>query len=44
MTDCEKLIDLFIQAKIEDPENTTFSKFLVDFLLAQGVKIDSGKD
>ena len=44
MTDSEKLIDLLIQAKIEDPENTMFSKFLADFLLANGVKIDSGKD
>lgn len=44
MTDREKLIDLFIQAKIEDPENTTFSEFLTDFLLANGVKIETGKD
>ena len=43
-TDREKLIDLMIQAKKEDPENDTFSKFLADFLLANGVKIESGKD
>ena len=44
MTYCEKLIDLFIQAKIDDPENTTFSEFLTDFLIANGVKIETGKD
>ena len=42
--DREKLIDLMIQAKKVDPENAQFSEFLADFLLANGVKIDSGKD
>lgn len=44
MTDSEKLIDLFIQAKKVDPENAQFSEFLANFLLANGVKIESGKD
>lgn len=43
-TDREKLIDLMIQAKKEDPEDAPFSEFLADFLLAYGVKIDSRKD
>lgn len=44
MTDCEKLIELMIRAKIEDQENTTFSEFLADLMLANGVKIEIGKD
>lgn len=44
VTDREKLIDLMIQAKKEHPEDSQFSEFLADFLLAHGVKIDSGKD
>ena len=44
MTDREKLIDLMIQAKKEHPEDSQFSEFLEDFLLAHGVKIDSEKD
>lgn len=43
-TDREKLIDLIVQAKKEDPEYAPFSEFLADFLLASGVKIESGKD
>lgn len=43
-TDREKLIDLMIQAKKEEPEDVPFSEFLADFLLANGVKIESGKD
>lgn len=43
-TDREKLIDLMIQAKKEEPGDAPFSEFLADFLLANGVKIDSGKD
>ena len=43
-TDREKLIDLIIQAKKKDPEDAPFSEFLADFLLANGVKIESGKD
>ena len=42
MTDREKLIDLMIQAKINDPEDTPFSEFLADFLFASGVTF--GKD
>ena len=44
MTDREKLIDLMILAKKVDPEDAPFSEFLADFLLANGVKIESGKD
>lgn len=43
-TDREKLIDLMVQAKKEEPEYDPFSEFLADFLLAHGVKIESGKD
>lgn len=39
MTDREKLIDLMIKAKKADTEDATFSEFLADFLLANGVKI-----
>ena len=44
MKDSETLIDLMIQAKKADPEDAPFSEFLADFLLASGVKIESGKD
>ena len=37
MTDREKLINLMIEAKKADTEDVPFSKFLADFLLANGV-------
>ena len=43
-TDREKLIDLMVQAKKEEPEDAPFSEFLADFLLSHGVKIERGKD
>ena len=43
-TDREKLIDLMVQAKKEEPEDAQFSEFLADFLLSHGVKIERGKD
>ena len=37
MTDREKLIKLFIEAKKADTEDAPFSEFLADFLIANGV-------
>ena len=37
MTDREKLIDLMVNAKREDPELLPFSELLADYLIANGV-------
>ena len=37
MTDRERLIDLMIEAKRTDPETGSFTDYLADYLLANGV-------
>lgn len=37
MTDRDRLIELIINAKREDPETGSFTEFLADYLLANGV-------
>ena len=37
MTDREKLIDLIIDAKRTDPEDSSFTEYLADYLIANGV-------
>lgn len=37
MTEREKLINLFIEAKRTEPDDISFSEWLADFLLANGV-------
>lgn len=37
MTDRERLIDLIIEAKITDPETGSFTEYLADYLIANGV-------
>lgn len=39
MTEREKLIDLIIAAKQDDPETGSFTEWLADYLLANGVTI-----
>ena len=39
MTEREKLLDLIIAAKREDPETGSFTEWLTDYLLANGVAI-----
>lgn len=37
--DKQKLLDLIIEAKREDPETGSFTEFLADFLIANGVTV-----
>lgn len=39
MNDREKLIDLIIDAKRRDPETGSFTEFLADHLIANGVTV-----
>ena len=39
MTEREKLLDLIIAAKREDPETGSFTEWLTDYLLANGVTV-----
>lgn len=39
MTQKEKLIDLIIEAKRTDPETGSFTEYLADYLLANGVMV-----
>ena len=39
MTDRERLIDLMIEAKRTDPETGSFTDYLADYLLANGVSV-----
>lgn len=39
MTEREKLIDLIIAAKRDDPETGSFTEWLADYLLANGVTV-----
>ena len=44
MNDREKLIDLIIDAKRRDPETGSFTEFLADHLIANGVTVDDDND
>ena len=39
MTEREKLLDLIIAAKRDDPETGSFTEWLADYLLANGVTV-----
>ena len=39
MTDRERLIDLMIEAKRTDPETGSFTEYLADYLISNGVVV-----
>ena len=43
MTDRERLIDLIIEAKRTDPETGSFTEYLADHLISNGVIIPPSK-
>lgn len=43
MTDKERLIDLFIAAKLEDPETGSFAEWLAGYLLEHGARVPDAK-